>query len=70
MCKLSIVRRVKRGHVKIMEDEYVEKKIKKANYYKREKIRGSGQQIYIGEYRTTWSEKKIILIDGCRRKEK
>jgi len=25
---------------------------------------------YIGEYRTTWSEKKIILIDGCRRKEK
>ena len=26
MCKLSIVRRVKRGHEKIMEDEYVEKK--------------------------------------------
>jgi hypothetical protein len=26
MCKLSIVRRVKRGHVKIMEDEYVRKK--------------------------------------------
>jgi hypothetical protein len=33
MCKLLIVRKAKRGHVKIMEDEYV-KKNKKANYYK------------------------------------
>jgi len=29
MCKLSIVRRVKRGHVKIMEDEYAKNKNQK-----------------------------------------
>ena len=45
-----------------MEDEYVKENKKKANYYKRKKIRGSGQQIYIGEYRTTWSEGENIDV--------
>ena len=53
MGKLLVVsqERQARTSVKIMEDEYVRRKNKKAKYYKREKIRGRERQIFGGEYR-------------------
>ena len=47
MCKLSIVRRVKRGHVKIMEDEYVKKKESKRRIITSERKFGEVDGKYI-----------------------